>query len=101
MLVAIVTAPGCPASTMISASRSCCFAFRTLCGTPFATSRWASISEISIEIVPTSTGWPFSWRSAMSSATAANFSPFVLKTTSFWSLRIIGTLVGIDTTSSL
>ena len=35
------------------------------------------------------------------SATAANFSSFVLKTKSFWSLRTIGTLVGIDTTSSL
>ncbi len=78
MLVAIVTAPFCPASTMISASRSCCLAFSTLCGMPFATSWLESISEISIEMVPTSTGWPFWWRSAMSAATAANFSSFVL-----------------------
>ena len=36
MFVAIVTAPSWPASSMISASRSCCFAFRTLCGMPAA-----------------------------------------------------------------
>ena len=34
MFVAIVTAPGWPASLMISASRACSFAFRTLCGIP-------------------------------------------------------------------
>ncbi|KTF05589.1 hypothetical protein MGSAQ_002915 [marine sediment metagenome] len=34
MLVAIVTDFGLPACAIISASRSCCLAFRTLCFTP-------------------------------------------------------------------
>ena len=34
MLVAIVTAPGRPACATMCASRSCCFAFSTLCGMP-------------------------------------------------------------------
>ena len=48
-----------------------------------------SSSETSTEIVPTSTGWPFSWRSAISCATAAHLPSMVLKIWSFWSLRII------------
>ena len=40
-------------------------------------------SEVSTAIVPTRTGWPFSWRSLMSSITAANFASFVLKMKSF------------------
>ena len=67
MFVAIVTAPTWPASLMISASRSCCLAFSTLCVIPRRSSSCDRYSETSTEIVPTSTGWPFSWRSAMSS----------------------------------
>ena len=58
MLVEIVTAPLRPACATISASRSWCLAFSTLCRTPCLPSLLASISEVSIEIVPTSTGWP-------------------------------------------
>ena len=54
------------------------------------------ISEISTEIVPTSTGWPRSWRSAMSSMTARNFASFVLKMKSFSSTRGSARCVGID-----
>ena len=79
MFVAIVTAPGWPASMMISASRSCSFALRTLCGIPRRVSSSARYSEVSTAIVPTRTGWPSSWRSTMSSMTALNFASFVLK----------------------
>ena len=65
MLVAIVTAPGAPASAMIEPSRSACsgLALSTVCGTPILRRRSDSSSETSTEIVPTSTGWPLSWRS--------------------------------------
>ena len=43
---------------MISASRSCCLAFSTLCVMPRRSSRFDRYSETSTEIVPTSTGWP-------------------------------------------
>src|SRR5207248_7736483 len=55
MFVAIVTARSCPASLMISASRACSFAFRTLCGTPARVSTWERYSEVSTAMVPTST----------------------------------------------
>ena len=60
MLVAIVTAPSRPAWATVSPSRSAYsgFAFRTSCSIPARVSSPASISEISTEIVPTSTGWP-------------------------------------------
>ena len=48
---------------MISASRAWFLAFSTLCWTPRRVSIPESISEISTEIVPTSTGWPRSWAS--------------------------------------
>ena len=99
MLVEIVTAPLRPACATISASRSWCFAFSTLCRTPCLPSLLASISEVSIEIVPTSTGCPAAWRSLMSSTTASNFSRFDLNTTSWRSLRIIGRCVGTIVTS--
>ena len=70
MLVATVTAESWPAWVTISASRSCCFAFSTSCGMPRFSSSRDSFSDFSTEIVPTSTGWPFSWRSAMSSVAA-------------------------------
>ena len=56
MFVAIVTAPGRPASMTISASRSWYFAFSTLCGTFRFFSLDDNSSEISIDVVPTSTG---------------------------------------------
>ena len=58
MFVAIVTAPSWPASLMISASRACSFAFRTLCLTPWRVSSCERYSDVSTAIVPTSTGWP-------------------------------------------
>ena len=103
MLVAIVTAPGRPASAMISPSRSACsgLAFSTVCGIPRLLSSAPSTSETSTEIVPTSTGWPLSWRSAISRATAAHLPPLVLKIWSLRSSRTIGRFVGISTTGSL
>ena len=98
MFVAIVTAPCWPASLMISASRACSFAFRTLCWTPWRVSSCERYSDVSTAIVPTSTGWPFSLRSLMSRATAANLPSFVLKTRSCSSLRATATFVGISTT---
>ena len=80
MLVAIVTAPFAPASLMIWASWPSwpVLALSTLCGMPLRSSRPETRSETSTEIVPTSTGWPSSWRSAMSLTTARNFSSSVL-----------------------
>jgi len=56
MLVAMVTIFGCPACTTISASRACCLAFNTWCGSLTFSSMPESSSEFSIEVVPTSTG---------------------------------------------
>ena len=98
MFVAIVTALRWPASLMISASRACSFAFRTLCVTPWRVRSCERYSEVSTAIVPTSTGCPFSERSLMSRATAVNLPSFVLKTRSCLSARVTGTLVGISTT---
>ena len=81
MLVAIVTAPGRPASAIVSPSRSAYsgLALSTVCGTPqLAQARADSSSEISTEIVPTSTGWPLSWRSWISRATARHLPSRVL-----------------------
>ena len=60
MFVAIVTAPGRPASAMTSPSRSACsgLALSTACGMPRRRRRSPSSSETSTEIVPTRTGWP-------------------------------------------
>ena len=99
MFVAIVTAPFWPASWMISASCSCCFAFSTLCGIPWRVEQLREVlRDVSTAIVPTRTGWPFSCRSLMSSMTASNFASFVLKIRSFLSSRATSTLVGISTT---
>ncbi len=80
MLVAIVTAPGWPASATISASRAACsgLAFSTVCGMPFSFNRAARSSETSTEIVPTSTGWSVAWRLAISAATACHLPSLVL-----------------------
>ena len=99
MLVAIVTAPSCPACSTMWASRSWFFAFSTSCSTPRRVSSLDRYSDTSTEMVPTSTGWPISLRSSMSSATASNFSSAVLKMRSFSSTRTTATLVGIGTTS--
>ena len=74
MLVAMVITPGRPAWATISASLACCLALSTWCGSLALFSRPEISSEFSIEVVPTSTGWPRSWQSRMSSITASNFS---------------------------
>ncbi len=56
MLVAMVTIFGRPACATISASRACCLALSTWCGSLSLVSRDESSSEASIEVVPTSTG---------------------------------------------
>ena len=73
MLVEMVTAPLRPACATMKASRSCCLAFRTLCGMPFLRSSDATTSDFSTLTVPTSTGWPRLWQSSISSQTARNF----------------------------
>ena len=70
MLVEMVTASLRPACATISASRSCCLALSTLCRMPRLSSLRESISEVSIEIVPTRIGCPLAWRSMISSTTA-------------------------------
>ena len=63
MFVAIVTAPGSPASPIINDSRSCCFAFNTSCATPPRRNMSDSRSDASTDAVPTKTGCRFSLRS--------------------------------------
>jgi hypothetical protein len=58
MLVAMVIIFGRPACATISASRACCLALSTWCGSFAFSSSPEMISEFSIELVPTSTGWP-------------------------------------------
>ena len=99
MLVATVTAPSRPAWATTSASRKCCLAFSTLCGMPRFSSSRDSSSDLATDAVPTSTGWPGSWRSAMSSTTALNFASSVLKTRSGSSARTMCLLVGMGTTA--
>ena len=80
MLVAIVTAPGAPASAIVSPSRSAYsgLAFRTECWMPLRLSSSDSCSETSTEIVPTSTGWPALWRFSISRTIALAFPSLVL-----------------------
>ena len=78
MLVATVTAPTRPAWAMMAASRSWCLALSTSWGMPCLRSRSLRRSDFSMEIVPTSTGWPSSWRPTMSSTTAANLPRSVM-----------------------
>ena len=56
MLVAMVTAPGAPASATISASCAWNFAFNTLCLMPALSNALESISDFSTDTVPTRTG---------------------------------------------
>ena len=99
LAVAIVIALGRPACATMCASRSCCLALSTSCWMPFLRSRSETSSDISIDAVPTSTGWPRSWLSLMSSAIASYFGPDLRKITSASSLRTIGRCVGMTTTS--
>ena len=80
MFVAIVTASDWPASATISASRSAYsgLALSTVCLTPCLSSMPDSSSETSTETVPTSTGWPVSWRSMISRLTASHLPSRVL-----------------------
>jgi hypothetical protein len=66
--------PGLPASATIWASFSCWRALSTLCGMLSFCSNAESDSDFSIEVVPTSTGWPRRCASLISSTMAAYFS---------------------------
>ncbi|MNS87706.1 hypothetical protein D3C72_1216570 [compost metagenome] len=99
MLVAMVTAAGRPALATMVASRSCCLALSTSCFTPALRRCSDNISEVSIEVVPTSTGWPRLAHSSMSASTALNLPLRLRNTWSGLSLRMVGRLVGITTTS--
>ena len=101
MLVATVTAPRRPAWATISASFSWCLAFSTLCLMPARVSILLTISEISMDTVPTSTGWPFSWQARICSTTALYLPCLVLYTRSGWSILARGRFVGISTMSRL
>ena len=74
MFVAIVTAPGWPASMTISASRAWFFALSTSCGIFAARSRRERTSDVSTVTVPSSTGWPAAWRFCTSAMIALYFS---------------------------
>ena len=85
MLVAIITAPLRPAWEISSPSRSAFsgLALSTACLIPSRLSAAEIISETSTETVPTSTGWPASWRSTIASITACHLPSLVLKIWSF------------------
>jgi len=72
-----VTAPLRPAWATINASRSWFLAFNTSCGTPIFLRIDESFSDFSTEMVPTRTGWPFSFLSLISLAALRNFSSSV------------------------
>ncbi len=74
MLVATVTDPRRPAWATMAASRAWFFAFRTSWRTPFLARSLERYSLFSTLVVPTRTGWPAAWRSAMSSTTCSNFA---------------------------
>ena len=74
MFVAMVTLPGMPAFSTMCASRSCCFALSTSCAMLFSLSTPESSSEVSMDVVPTSTGCSRFTQSSMSSMIALNLS---------------------------
>jgi len=78
MFVAMVTDPGCPARATISASRWCCLAFSTSCGTPARFSMRDSVSDTSTDTVPTSTGSSMACSRCVSVMMAFSFSRLVL-----------------------
>src|ERR1035438_8229000 len=94
MLVETVTVPLRPACATMLASRSWFLAFSTSWRTPIFFRMPDSFSDFSTEMVPTSTGCPLEWSSLISLAALRNFSSSVRYTTSWFSLRIIGWLVG-------
>ena len=77
MFVAMVTMPGSPASATISASCLWYLAFSTECRMPRRLSIRERVSDTSTEMVPTSTGRPWPWISAISSMRALYFSRLV------------------------
>ena len=100
MLVAMVTVPALPASAMISASFWWCLALSTWCFIFCRFSILLMYSEISTEVVPTSTGRSCLARVVISSITAWNFSWAVLYTLSSLSSLMTGWWVGVAITSS-
>ena len=68
---------------------------------PCLVSSLDSSSDFSMEVVPASTGWPFSWHSTICRTMAWYLPVVFLNTTSGWSWRIKGLLVGTSTMSSL
>ena len=99
MLVAIVTALGLPACAIISASRSCCLALRTLCWMPSCVSNSESTSLASMVAVPTKIGACFSWIRLISRMMPWYLPILLRKIWSSRSIRWIGLWVGIITTS--
>ena len=100
MLVATVTAPNLPAWATISASFSWFLALRTLCLMPCLVSSFERTSDFSMEVVPAKTGCPFSWQAAICRTMAWYLPVVFLYTSSGWSTRIRGLLVGTSTMSS-
>ena len=99
IFVAIVTIPGLPAFAITSASFSCCFAFKIWWEIFFSFKSLETCSDDSTETVPTKIGADFFLSDSISSISAKYFAFFVRKTKSFRSSLIMGTLVGIITTS--
>ena len=71
-------APLRPACATMKASRSWCFAFRTLCGMPFFLSSVRQHLGLLDADVPTRTGWPRSWQSSISLDDRAELPALVL-----------------------
>ena len=101
IFVAIVMAFNLPASAIISASCSWCFAFKRLCFKPALFSKLDNISDFSMLAVPIKTGCPFECASFTASTIALNLSFSSLKIKSFKSCRITFLFVGMLTIGSL
>ena len=100
MFVAMVTAPGSPASATMAASRSWFLALSTLWWMPLRSSIPESASEVSTEAVPASTGCPRVCASLIASTTDLNLACSERKMRSARSSRIMGRWVGTTITSS-
>ena len=74
IFVAIVTALIFPASAIIFASFSCCFALRILCLIFFVFKKDEIFSDFSMLVVPTKTGCPFLLHSIILFVIALYFS---------------------------
>ena len=101
MLVAIVTAPRWPASWMISASRSCCLAFSTLCGTPLARAARRGTRRSRPRSCRPAPAGPSRGAPRCRRRRPRTSRPSSCRSKSFWSLRTIGRFVGIGTTLEL